>query len=385
MFGRLRFGRIRGIPITASGSWLFVVFIMIWLLGQHFDDVTNASRTSSVLLAAATVGLFFVSVVAHELGHAIAAQRVGLRVLGIDLWLFGGFARLDEAPRTPAEELRVAAAGPAVTLALAIIFLGSVVLIDQSGLEAAIRGDNTTPFAAVLFLIGSLNVAVLVLNLLPAYPLDGGRVARALAWRVTGDPHRATQISAGIGQGIGLGLVAGGVAISAFTSAGATGVAMALLGGLMAASARSSRIGSVLQERLDRTEVGAVADASVLAVDGHHTVLAATEQGGPRSRWVVVRRDAGTPALITAAAIDEAMAKGQPTLTLSELAEELPDLAIDSHSSLRNALSDPRLRMHGALLAIAPGGEALGVVTAEAVARAVTPSGQGLGPPRPAI
>src|ERR1700712_323221 len=101
MFGRLRFGRIRGIPITASGSWLFVVFIMVWLLGQHFFDVTNVSRTNSILLAAATVALFFISVVAHELGHAIAAQRSGLRVLGIDLWLFGGFARLDEAPRTP--------------------------------------------------------------------------------------------------------------------------------------------------------------------------------------------------------------------------------------------------------------------------------------------
>src|SRR6195952_1318707 len=214
MFGRLRFGRIRGIPITASGSWLVVVFVMIWLLGRHFDNVARASSTGAVLLAAATVAVFFVSVVAHERGHAVAAQRAGLKVLGIDLWLFGGFARLDEAPRAPGEEFRVAIAGPAVSLLLAVLFLGGVALIDSAGLKAAINGTSTSPLAAVMFLIGTLNVAVLLLNLLPAYPLDGGRVARAIAWKVTGDPHRATQITAAIGQGIGLLLLAAGIFIS---------------------------------------------------------------------------------------------------------------------------------------------------------------------------
>lgn len=377
MFGRLSFGSVRGIPITASGSWLFVVFVLIWLTGNHLLDITTASQTSSVLLGALTVLLFFASVVAHELGHAFAAQRSGLRVEGIELWMFGGFARLSEAPRSPGEQLRIAIAGPAVTLLITVLFLGGVALLDPSGLEAAVQGDRSDPATAIAFIIGLLNLAVLVLNLLPAYPLDGGVIARAIAWRVTGDPHRATKLAARAGLVIGLTLIAAGTALLTFSTDKADGFSLALLGWLVSLAARGSLGVAERQERLDRVTAGAIADPAIGAVDGHHTVLDATDRGGPPGSWVVVRREGLPPALVSASAMDEALAKGQPALTLTELADDVGDRTISSDTSLREVALDARLRDGGPLLVVAGDGQPLGVITGASIRDAVVLAARG--------
>lgn len=378
MFGRLSFGSVRGIPITASGSWLVVVFVLVWFTGNHLLDITNVSQTASVLLGTLTVLLFFASVVAHELGHAFAAQRAGLKVEGIELWMFGGFARLTEAPRTPGEQLRIALAGPLVTLVLAVLLLGGAALIDSSGFDAAAQGDRTDPVTAIAVLIGMLNAAMLLLNLLPAYPLDGGVIARAIAWRVTGDPHRATKLAARAGLIIGLAFIVGGSALLAFSSDQADGFSVALLGWLVALAARGSLDVAERQERLDRVTVGAIASPAIGAVDSHHTVLAATDHGGPPGTWVVVRfEDGRAPALVSAAAMDEALAKGQPALTLAELAEDVGDRTVESDTSLREVALDPRLRDGGPLLVLAADGRALGVVTGTAIRDAVVSAARG--------
>lgn len=371
MFGRLSFGSIRGIPISASGSWLLVVGVLIWFLGSHLQEITTLSTTMATLLAAATVLAFFASVVAHELGHAVAATRAGLRVDGIDLWLFGGFARLSESPRSPGEELRIALAGPAVTLLLAALFLGLAEVAGAGSLAEAIDGRGVDPVVAMLALLGSLNAIVLVLNLVPAYPLDGGRVARALAWKVTGDAHRATRLAAGAGQVIGVALLVGGILVATAGNAAADGFSIALLGWLVAVSARASSEGAVQQQRLDKITVGAIAQPMTVMTDGHHTVLEATDDGGPPSPWVVIRGEDGAPHLLSASAIDEAMAKGQPALTLSELAADLGDRTIAGDTPLRELTIDPRLADGGPLLALDSKGEPLGIVTGTALQRAV--------------
>jgi Zn-dependent protease len=377
VFGRLSFGSVRGIPITASGSWLFVVFVLIWFTGNHLLDITTVSQTASVLLGTLTVLLFFASVIAHELGHAFAAQRSGLRVEGIELWMFGGFARLSEAPRTPGEQLRIAIAGPAVTLLLAILLLGGVAVLDSAGLESAARGDRTDPATAIAVLIGMLNAAVLILNLLPAYPLDGGVIARAIAWRITGDPHKATKLAARAGLMIGLALIAGGTALLMFSTDKADGFSLALLGWLVSLAARGSLDVAERQERLDRVTAGAIANPAIGAVDGHHTVLDATDHGGPPGSWVVVRREGLPPALVSASAMEEALAKGQPALTLSELAEDVGDRTISSDTSLREVALDARLRDGGPLLVVAGDGHALGVITGASIRDAVVLAARG--------
>ena len=377
MFGRLSFGSVRGIPITASGSWLVVVAVLVWFTGNHLLQITSVSQTASVLLGTLTVLLFFLSVIAHELGHAFAAQRAGLKVEGIELWMFGGFARLGEAPRTPGEQFKIAAAGPLVTLILAVLLLGGVSVFDAAGIQTAANGERTDPVTAIAVLIGLLNAAVLVLNLLPAYPLDGGVIARSIAWRITGDPHRATKLAARAGLTIGLALIAGGTALLVFSTDKADGFSLALLGWLVSLAARGSLDVAERQERLDKVTVGTIANPAIGAVDGHHTVLDATDHGGPPGTWVVVRREGQPPALISAAALDEALAKGQPALTLAELAEDVGDRTVSSDTSLRDVAVDPRLRDGGPLLVIAGDGNPLGVVTGGAIRDAVVSAARG--------
>lgn len=380
MFRRLSFGSVRGIPISASGSWLLVVFVLVWLGAEHLQRITAVSPTSAVLLGAFAVALFFGSVVAHELGHAFAAQRAGIKVRGIELWMFGGVAHLSEHPRTPREEFRIAVAGPLVTLMIAVLLLGGAWLVDQSGVSAAIRGDQTGPLLAILVLIGALNGAMLILNLLPAYPLDGGVLLHALAWSFTGDRHRATRAAATGGQVIGYLLIFGGILLTfnGRQGAAADGFTLALLGLLITIAARASLISSNAQERLDKVTVGAIADPSVSAVDGHHTVLDATDHGGAPGAWVVVRGEAGArPALLAATAIDDALAKGQPTLTLMELAQESEDRTIDGDVPLREAMTDRRLLQGGAVLALSESGAPLGIVTSHRLAEAVARSARG--------
>lgn len=377
MFGRLSFGSVRGIPISASGSWLVVVFVLIWFLGDHLAEITTASQVGATLLAAATVLLFFASVIAHELGHAFAALRAGLKVEGIELWMFGGFARLRDAPRTPGEQFKIAVAGPLVSLFLAVVLLGTALAVDPTGLSDVADGERTEPWLAVVTWIGALNLAVLLLNLLPAYPLDGGVIARSIAWKVTGDPHKATRWAATAGLAIGGALVAVGVFILITTDAQADGFSIALLGWLVTIAARGSLDSARRQERLDLVTVGAIADPSVSAVEGHHSVLRATDDGGPPGQWVVVRREGAAPALLATAAIDEAMAKGQPALTLAELADEVGDRTISGDTSLREVAVDPRLRDGGPLLALSTEGEPLGIVTGNTLRQAVVVAARG--------
>ena len=144
--------------------------------------------------------LLFASILLHELGHAVVARRNGVEIEEIDLWLLGGVARMAGYPKTAAAELRFAIAGPAVTLLIAAIFVRDRGCRCRPRPRSPCAPSSTTrPF---------VNLAILVFNLLPAFPLDGGRVARALIWGRIGDVERATAIAASIGRGFGFGMIA---------------------------------------------------------------------------------------------------------------------------------------------------------------------------------
>src|SRR5688500_14339090 len=125
--GSIQLARVAGIRIGASPSWFLIVFVVIWLLSDDFQSTLGGSSTEAYVVAVAAAILFWVSLVLHELGHAFAARREGMEVHGIDLWLFGGLAKLSRDSRTPGEEFRVAAAGPLVTLLIVLACLGAAV------------------------------------------------------------------------------------------------------------------------------------------------------------------------------------------------------------------------------------------------------------------
>src|SRR5205085_1598256 len=156
--------------------WLLIVGLLTWTLS---GDYAELGTVPAVALAMLSVLCLFAGILAHEFGHALVARRAGIEIEEIDLWLLGGVARMRSQPRRAADELRFALAGPAVTVVLALVFGVAAVLLGPSTL------DTFVTYQAVV------NVALAAFNLLPALPLDGGRVARALLWRSSGDFRRA--------------------------------------------------------------------------------------------------------------------------------------------------------------------------------------------------
>jgi len=198
----ISFGRIAGIPVGASWTWLPVVALIVWWYASDVFPHRNPGLGDGVYLAMAVIegALFFSALLLHELGHALRARREGIRIDGITLWLFGGVARINGEFPNAGVELRVAIAGPLVTLAIGG---GALLASWLLALPAAVDG--------VAFWLGVPSLILLVFNLIPAYPLDGGRILHALLWAWRDDRRGATRISAAIGRGFGYLLVGGGV------------------------------------------------------------------------------------------------------------------------------------------------------------------------------
>src|SRR3954452_19490792 len=278
--GSIQLARVFGIRIGASPSWFVVLFLMIYYLSGLFGDLlVGYSNTTAYGIAVAGTLLFFVSLVLHELGHALVARRNGIGVSSIDLWFFGGLAKLTREPATPGQDFRIAAAGPAGTLLVFVLCCAGLPVPNEQDVVGAIplEVDRSSPAVRLLAWLGGINLVVLVFNLVPAFPLDGGRITRALAWRITGDPNRGTRFSARLGQafaylqmGFGAYLILRGDAFG--------GIWFLLLGWFLAQAARGAVVSSRFSERLDGVTVGDVMDAEPIAVPLDTTVLAAQDE-----------------------------------------------------------------------------------------------------------
>ncbi|MGH2920881.1 MAG: site-2 protease family protein [Gaiellaceae bacterium] len=203
----IELGRIFGIRIGINWSWLVVFALILWTLASGIFPETNPGLSDGTYLAMAIVAsvLFFSSLLLHELGHAVQARREGMEIDGITLWLFGGVAKFKGMFPSAGAEFRIAIAGPLVTLALGLLFaVGAWLISGQESVDAVVAW------------LGYINLMLLVFNLLPALPLDGGRVLRSALWRVRGDFRSATRVAAGVGRGFAFLLIAGGVALLIF-------------------------------------------------------------------------------------------------------------------------------------------------------------------------
>ncbi|MGZ4372057.1 MAG: site-2 protease family protein [Gaiellaceae bacterium] len=243
----IRIARIAGIPVGVSPLWLIIVALITWSLGAGYypGQVHGITPAASYALGLASALLLFASILAHEFGHALVARRRGVDIEEIDLWLLGGVARMSGRPKTAGDELRFALAGPAVTAVIAGIF-GALALVLPTSSPAALR--------AVVGYQAEINLLILGFNLVPAFPLDGGRAARALLWRRSGDIGAATNTAAGLGRGFGYFLIAFGVLLTFNGAAG--GVWLALIGVFLVLAANAER----LQEQVVTTFAGVHAD-----------------------------------------------------------------------------------------------------------------------------
>jgi Zn-dependent protease len=201
----LRLGRIAGIPIGANVSVLVIGALVVLGLATGVLPEVAPGQGFFVYWLVGVVGAatFFGSLLLHELSHSVVAQRNGMRVESVTLWLFGGVAQLSGKVRGPGAQFRIAIAGPAVSALLGAVFLGAALALDEVG-PAVVVG--------ALAWLGLINGVLAVFNLLPGAPLDGGRVLTAALWKLRGDERAARRQSARAGRVVGWLLVAAGVA-----------------------------------------------------------------------------------------------------------------------------------------------------------------------------
>jgi Zn-dependent protease len=380
--GSIQLARIAGIRIGASPSWFAILFLAIFWLSDPFRRALGGSSTEAYVVAVAAAILFYVSLVAHELGHAFAARREGIDVQGIDLWLFGGLAKLSRDSRTPGEEFRVAAAGPLVTLLVVVVCFAISTALEgaDTALNLALldAGSAPSPVELLIAFVGAMNALLLVFNLVPAFPLDGGRIARAAAWRVTGDRTKGTVFAAWLGQAFGLLLIGWGAYRLLVGDDTFGAVWWIVLGWIILGSARSAAVAARVTDRLEGIRVEDVMDHTPLAMPAATTVMEAEDRwfGGDGGwPWYPVVDESGRfLGIAEHEQVEAAIGKGQPALQVSELLDSgAPSgQSIGTDQPLEVAIAAEPLRRLGAVMAVDAEGRLRGVLTRDQVQRALT-------------
>jgi Zn-dependent protease len=370
--------RISGIRIGASPSWFVVLFLVIYFLSGYFRDTLGGTQTEGFTVAVCSAILFFGSLILHELGHALVARRNGIEIDGIDLWLLGGLARFKQDSRSPGQEFAIAAAGPAVSLLLALVFAGLSVAVAGTGdaIDVALlrNGIDISPSLALLVFLAEMNVWLFLFNLIPAFPLDGGRIARAAVWKITGDRNRATRVSAAFGQFAGYALIAFGL-WRAVDGEGIGGLWWALIGWFIASAARNAAASTAFTERLDGITVADVMDPAPVSMPGSIPASRAEEEYFLRYRWdwfPVVDDGGHFLGLVRQEAVAQAVAEGGADRPVRDVIDgDAAQWRVAAEEPLEALLGSEQLRTFGALMAVDRNGVLAGVVTFEQVRRAV--------------
>jgi Zn-dependent protease len=380
--------RIRGIRIAVDYSWFVVLFLIIFWLSSSYRNELNLPNGDSepYFLAVASAGLFFASILLHELGHAFVARRHGIGVSGITLWMFGGFARLEKDSDTPGTEFKIAIAGPLVTAAIVLVCFGTFLLISDSGQlrHAALAQSSTQASGGAILVgwLGSINLFVLLFNLVPAFPLDGGRIARAIAWRRTGSRNSGTRFAATLGEWFGVLLIAGGLGyFMAVRGDFLTGVWLAFVGFILRGAAKAAIAQTAVTSRIEGISVADVMERDPVAIPEGASIEQALDEYFLRYRspWFpVVDAAQRFIGLVDRGAADNVPAVERTSSLVSDvLARDSGSLTIGEDEPLESVLGNEALRRLGALIATDADGHIRGVLTIDALGTALQPVAPG--------
>ena len=386
--GGLTLFRVRGIRIAVDYSWFVVLFLIIFWLSGFYRDVLNDAENDSTpyLLAVASAALFFGSILLHELGHAVVAIRHGIGVAGITLWMFGGFARLEKDSDTPGTEFKIAIAGPLVTAAIVVVCVVAGLLLAgaQGFRDAALtRGDTSASgMAALIAWLGSINLLVLLFNLVPAFPLDGGRIARAIAWWRTGSRNTGTRFAATLGEWFGLFLILAGLGyFMVYLGDFLGGVWLAFVGFILRGAARAAIAQTEVTSRIEGISVGDVMERDPVAIPENASIEQALDEYFLRYRspWFpVVDAAQRVTGLVDRGAADNVPATERTSTVVSDvLARDSGSLTVREDEPLESVLGNEALRRLGALVATDAFGRISGVLTIDAIGKALRPTAPG--------
>ena len=266
----IRLGRVLGIPIGVNYSWFIIFSLITYSLTMLFEELhPDWTYPSRIAFGVATSLLFFVSVVLHELGHSVMALRYHIPVRSITLFVFGGIAQISREPGKPAHEFNIAIAGPLVSAALGGLFYG-LQWLTRDALEG---------IATLGGWLGGINLMLAVFNLVPGFPLDGGRILRAVVWRLTGSFERATAMAAASGQLFAYGFIFLGV-VQAVAGNVVGGMWIAFIGWFLLNAAQLSSAQLRFRSGLGGITARDVMRQKCWRVGGEDGVLLTVEGGG---------------------------------------------------------------------------------------------------------
>lgn len=293
MFGSsFRIARIAGIDIQIHPSWLIILIFVAWTLSAGFFPAQYEDWSTATYWVVGTLAaiLLFGTVLVHELAHALVARRRGLNVPTITLFIFGGVSHLERQPRSAREEFFIAAAGPATSLLIALITLGLWALFREGNEQA--RG--------MFGYLSTVNFLLAIFNILPGFPLDGGRVLRSIVWGRTHSFRQATRIAAGVGEFMGYGLMVLGVFIL-LSGFALNGLWFMLIGWFLLGAARAEASNMKLDTILSGLDAGAVMHEDFATVAPGISVQEAVDRHmlGAGERAVMVANDGAVLGIIT--------------------------------------------------------------------------------------
>ena len=380
--------RVRGITVAVDWSWFLILFLVIFWLSSFYGELLGqpSSSMEPYLLAVASAIGFFGSILLHEFGHAIVALRNGIGISTIRLWIFGGVAQMDREADGPGTEFKVAIAGPVVTALISVVLVAiGIAVSGTSAFSDAVRlqvGADTGGIMAMVAWLAAINIIVLFFNLLPAFPMDGGRVVRAIAWKVTGRRSSATRFAAGLGRIFGYLFIALGLSIAlgllpVIQGDVVSGIWLALIGFLINSSARAATAETTVAGVLEGMKVGDVMDESPVAIPSTASIHQALDEYFLRYQWswFPVTDEHGRFAGVIIR--DEAESVEETERASATVGEHLEvssgGFHIREDAPLDSLLGNQDMRKFGALMVTDQAGRLSGVVTIEQLGRALKP------------
>ena len=355
----VRIAKIFGIDITIHASWLFIFALVVWSLSNDLGPFhhVNVSPSQRVILATLGALLFFASILIHELAHSLVGRANGIPVSGITLFMFGGVSRFEgEANNAPAAAW-ISFVGPLASFVLAALFYGLSLVSALSD-----------PLSTVFRYLAGANAVLGVFNLLPAFPLDGGRVLHALLWKATGDRARATHLSVRIGSVFAWFFIAYGI-YSTFTSGFGGGLWMTFIGWflLQAGSAEDAQLRLVTTARGHAVRELATAPTITLAADvtARQALDALIAAGAVAAPVMVGGRIIGLVTLDNFRTVAPSDIETTFVTAIMDRFDDLPVIAASVDAT--EALQRLNKAKHGQLVVVDDGGSFVGIVTREAV------------------
>jgi Zn-dependent protease/predicted transcriptional regulator len=331
MRSQIKLGRIFGIQIGLHYSWFVIAFLIVVSLASLFHQNNPAwDRSLVFVLALSAAVLFFVSLLLHELSHSVVAKSQGLPVREITLFALGGVSQIEKNPASARGEFWMAFVGPLTSAAIGLFFRFLLRFV----------GSLDSPAAAMFAWLGYINLALAGFNLIPGYPLDGGRILRAAIWWKTGDQARSTRIAARTGQAVGGIFIAFGI-LRAFSGAGIGGLWIAFIGWFLLQAAGESYLHTALEDTLKGVTVGDIMSRDCMTIDGNVNVQTFVDDWLLKTgnRCFLVTQNQELAGMITPAEVKSIERSRWPYTTVWDAMRPLEDLrTITADTPLEAAL-----------------------------------------------